>query len=144
MVGKLMFESGISRLKARRCGVAGTGGIQQWRDQARRRRKRKRGPTGGARMAVTREREGATTGMHKPEEKVPFGECAKASQAEWGGDGLRGGKGRCRRAGLDPGGDFESKLIFEFRMNLDIGKNLRISIRRFRRNLDMRIFPKFF
>jgi hypothetical protein len=29
-------------------------------------------------------------------------------------------------------------------MNLDFGKTLRISIRRFRRNLDMRIFPKFF
>jgi hypothetical protein len=28
-------------------------------------------------------------------------------------------------------------------MNLDFGKTLRISTRRFRRNLDMRIFPKF-
>jgi hypothetical protein len=91
MVGKLMFESGISRLKARRCGVAGTGGIQQRRDQARRRRKRKRGPTGEARMAVTREREGASAGMHEPEDIVPFGECAKASQAGRGGNGIWGG-----------------------------------------------------
>jgi hypothetical protein len=32
-------------------------------------------------MSVREEREGATTGMHKPKEKAPFGECAKASQA---------------------------------------------------------------
>jgi hypothetical protein len=30
-----------------------------------------------------------------------------------------------------------------FQINLDFGKTLRISTRRFRRNLDMRIFPKF-
>jgi hypothetical protein len=47
-------------------------------------------------------------------------------------------------AGLDPRGDFKWNMIFEFQMNLDFGKTLRISIRRFRRNLDMRIFPKFF
>jgi hypothetical protein len=75
---------------------------------------------------------------------VPFGKCAKASQAERGGDDLRGGPGRCRRSRLDPRGDFVWILIFEFQMNLDFGKTLRISIRRLKRNLDMRIFPKFF
>jgi hypothetical protein len=65
----------------------------------------------------------------------------KASQASWverGDGGLWGGAGRHSRAGPDPREDFKWKLIFQFQMNL------RISIRRFRRNLDMRIFPKFF
>jgi hypothetical protein len=98
----------------------------------------------------TREREGATAGMHKPEEKVPFGEYAKASRndlAEQGGGDLQGGAGWCGRAGsAGPPyrGDFKWKLIFKFQMNLDFGKTLRISIKRFRRNLCMRIFPKFF
>jgi hypothetical protein len=85
--------------------------------------------------------------MRKPKEKVPFGEYAKASQAswaEWGGSGLLGGAGWHGRAGTVPRGDFKWKLIFEFQINLDFGKTLRISTRRFRRNLDVRIFPKFF
>jgi hypothetical protein len=53
MVGKLMFDPSISRLKARRHGVAWSGGIQQRCDQAWWRGKRKRGPIGGACMAVT-------------------------------------------------------------------------------------------
>jgi hypothetical protein len=36
-----------------------------------------KGLTGGARMSAREEREGATARMHKPEEKAPFGECAK-------------------------------------------------------------------
>jgi hypothetical protein len=47
-----------------------------------------------ARMGVTQERErGVTVGMHKPEEKAPFGEYDKACRGGWaerGGDGLRG------------------------------------------------------
>jgi hypothetical protein len=127
--GKLKLGPGISRLKAGWCGVIGSSGIRL------RRGRRKRGPIGGAHMAATQEGEGAITGMHKPEEKAHFGEYAKASQvgwAEWGGGGQP-----------DPMGDFKWKLIFEFQLNLDFGKNLRISTRRFRRNLDIRIFPKF-
>jgi hypothetical protein len=45
-------------------------------------RKKKR-LTGRAHMSAREERESATAGMHKPEEKVPFGECAKASRANW-------------------------------------------------------------
>jgi hypothetical protein len=36
------------------------------------------------------------------------------------------------------------ELIFDFQMNLDFWQDLDNSLRRFRRNLDMRIFPKFF
>jgi hypothetical protein len=53
--------------------------------------------TSGAHMAVTRERKGVTARMHKSEEKMDFGECAKASRTdwvEWGGGGRRGKAGR--------------------------------------------------
>jgi hypothetical protein len=40
-------------------------------------------------------------------------------------------------------GEGSMELIFEFQMNLEFGKTLRNFTRRFRRNLDMRIFPKF-
>jgi hypothetical protein len=36
------------------------------------------------------------------------------------------------------------KIDFEFQMNLDFSKTLRNFTRRFRKTLDMRIFPKFF
>jgi hypothetical protein len=105
---------------------------------------------GGARMAVTRERKCVTARVHKLEGKGPFGEYAKALWAEWakqGGGDLRGKvdqRGRAGLTGLDPSRRFKWKLIFKFQMNLDFGKNLWISTRRFRRNLDIRIFPKFF
>jgi hypothetical protein len=38
--------------------------------------------------------------------------------------------------GLDPRGNSIKSLIFEFQMNSDLGKTLRISTKRFRRNLD--------
>jgi hypothetical protein len=47
-------------------------------------------------------------------------------------------------AGPDPRGKFRGELIFEHQRNLDIGKTLTISARRFRKNLDMGIFPIFF
>jgi hypothetical protein len=56
----------------------------------------------------------------------------------------RAGVGRVGPAGPDPRRDFKCKLIFKFHMSLDFGKTLRMSIRRFRRNLNMRVFPKFF
>jgi hypothetical protein len=52
-------------------------------------RKEEEGLTGGAHMSTKEERECATAGMDKPEEKAPFGECAKASRADWAGRGRR-------------------------------------------------------
>jgi hypothetical protein len=40
--------------------------------------------------------------------------------------------------------EIEMELIFEFQMILQFGKTLRNFMRRFRRNLDMRILTKFF
>jgi hypothetical protein len=44
-------------------------------------------------------------------------------------------------AGPDPRRKFRRDLIFEIQMNLDFGKTLRSSTRRFRRTLDKGIFP---
>jgi hypothetical protein len=41
----------------------------------------------------------------------------------------------------DPRRKFRRDLIFEIQMNLDFGKTLRSSTRRFRRTLDKGIFP---
>jgi hypothetical protein len=49
-----------------------------------------------------------------------------------------------RVAGPDPRGDSNGNLIFKFQGYLEFGKTLKNSIRRFRRNLGMGIFPKFF
>jgi hypothetical protein len=59
----------------------------------------------------------------------------------------KGREGQCGQTGptgLDPRGDSNGNLISEFQGFLEFGKTLRNSTRRFRRNLDMRIFPKFF
>jgi hypothetical protein len=48
--------------------------------------------------------------------------------------------GKARSVGPDPREDSNEKLIFEFQMNLEFGRTLRNFTRRFRRNLDMRIF----
>jgi hypothetical protein len=101
-------------------------------------------------MAMTGERKVVTPEVHKLEGKAPFIEYAKALQPEWaerGGGGLwgkAGWHGWVGPAGLDPRRRFKQKLIFDFQMNLDFGKTLIIPTRRFRRNLDMRIFPEFF
>jgi hypothetical protein len=44
---------------------------------------------------------------------------------------------------IRPGEKSNRNLIFKFQLNLDFGKTLRFSTRRFRRNLDKGIFPKF-
>jgi hypothetical protein len=49
-------------------------------------------------MSVREEREGATAGMQKPEEKVPFSECAKASQVDWAQWGRWWPRGTCPSA----------------------------------------------
>jgi hypothetical protein len=141
---QLRLGPSISRLKPRRWKWLGAARIG---DGVGGKRKEL---TVGAHMAVTGEKKGITTGMHKPKEKTHFGEYAKVSRAdwaEWGGGGQRGKAGRRGRVGPvgpDPRRGFKWKLIFEFQINLDFGKPLRNSIKRFRRNLDMRIFPKFF
>jgi hypothetical protein len=58
-------------------------------------------------------------------------------------EGAVGWRGRVGPAGPDPGEKSKWKFDFEFQMNLDFGKDLRNFTMRFRRNLDMRIFPKF-
>jgi hypothetical protein len=106
--------------------------------------------TVGARVSATGKRKGATGEKHKLEEKAPFGECTKGSRADWAkrrGGSLRGKAGRCREhwvgwAGLQI--IFKQEMIFKFQCILEFGKTLRNSTRRFRRNLDMRIFSKFF
>jgi hypothetical protein len=65
----------------------------------------------------------------------------KEAMASWGRAGWHGWTGP---AGLDTRGDSNGNLIFEFQGFLEFGKNLRNSTRRFRRNLGMGIFPKFF
>jgi hypothetical protein len=45
---------------------------------------------------------------------------------------------------VGPQGRFKETLIFEFQKDLDFDKTERNCIRRFRRDLDMGIFPKFF
>jgi hypothetical protein len=54
------------------------------------------------------------------------------------------GLGRTRPAGPDPRRRFKWKLIFKFQEFLEFGKTLRNFTRRYRMNLDMRIFPKIF
>jgi hypothetical protein len=54
------------------------------------------------------------------------------------------GAGRAGTVGPDPRKDSNKNLIFQFQLNLDFGKTWRNSSRRFRMNLDMRIFLKFF
>jgi hypothetical protein len=53
--------------------------------------------TGGAHLAVTRERGSVVAGLRKLEEEAPFVKYAKAAQAEWPErvhGGLRGEAGR--------------------------------------------------
>jgi hypothetical protein len=45
---------------------------------------------------------------------------------------------------VGPRREFKCKFDFKFQMNLKFGRTLRNFTRRFRRNLDIKIFPKFF
>jgi hypothetical protein len=97
-------------------------------------------------MSVTGEEKRQLGGTCKPKGKTPFGECTKAFR-DWavrGGGDLRGKVGRLGWVGPFPREGFKMEIDFEFQMNLDFGKTLRNFTRRFRRNMDMRIFPKFF
>jgi hypothetical protein len=108
--------------------------------------RKKIGLTDRAHMSVREEREGPIAGMHKFEEKAPFGECGKAPRANWAewGRWRPGETGPRSEAGLDSEEDLKRKLVFKFHLNLDFGKSWRKFTRRFRRNLDMGIFLKFF
>jgi hypothetical protein len=73
-------------------------------------------------------------------------DCAKGAWANWVGQGCGGlwGKGGPMRwTGPDPREDSNKSLSFKFQGFLEFGKTWRNSIRRFRRNLDMGILPKF-
>jgi hypothetical protein len=88
----------------------------------------------------------AIDGLHKLEEEVPFGKYAKASQAEWtehAHDGLRAKRPGLLGAGPD-GPESEEKWFPNKIWIFDYTKALEICTRRFWRNFDMRIFPKFF
>jgi hypothetical protein len=58
-------------------------------------------------------------------------------------DGLEG-SGPTRWPGSKTKGEFKTDLNFKFERISDFGKTLEICTWKFRRNLDMRIFPKFF
>jgi hypothetical protein len=71
-------------------------------------------------------------------------------RADWAGQRASRPAGDWRadvedRAGwARPQGRFKETLIFQFQLDLDFGKSFRNSTRRFGRDLDMGIFPKFF
>jgi hypothetical protein len=69
-----------------------------------------------------------------------FGPTRLAKEAASCG-GRAGRRGQSRP---DPRGNSNGNLIFEFQEFLEFGKTLRNSKRRFRRNMGMGIFPKFF
>jgi hypothetical protein len=111
---------------------------------------RRKGLTCETHMSVTREREGSVAGWCKPKEK------AHSCEGTMGRVGLLDQRGRWRPGkGSGPARlpgmtrpeskeSLTSDLIFEFQWILEFSKTLRNFTRRFRRNFDMRIFPKFF
>jgi hypothetical protein len=84
-------------------------------------------------------------------ESAPSDKGAKGIRAEWAERGRRplmrkeqAGVGEPDRLGQILGKDFQMEMVFEFQWNLKFGKTLGNYTRIFRRNLDMRIIPKFF
>jgi hypothetical protein len=114
-------------------------------------------PTSGARVAVI-EREGVLTGLRKLKEETAFGKYAKAAQARMGRERVRGlrkkrgagGAGWAERPDGPAGrwadwAESEGKIIFRIKFDFFYySKALKNCRRRFRRNFDMWIFPKFF
>jgi hypothetical protein len=102
--------------------------------------------TGGARMAV-REEEGVITGLRKLEEEAAFGKYAKDAQAGMG-ERVRATACGVERASTGEAGlggpNSEKKNSFRIKFDFEFTKDLEICRRRFRRNFDMKNFPKFF
>jgi hypothetical protein len=89
--------------------------------------------------------EGATQRRKCIFESAPMGR-GPDGPADWSG-GLWGSDGLARwTRPVEPDARRNSngKMIFGFQLNLHFGKTLRNCTRRFRRNLDMGIFPKLF
>jgi hypothetical protein len=127
--------------------------------EARRRRvtrsgeeRRRRGRKGmdltcGPHMLMREEREDESGEGRNPKGKAYSTEYAKGMRTAWDGEGdngVRGGAGWCRKNWAGSQGKIQMELIFEFQMNLEFCKTLNNFTRRFRRNLDTAIFPKFF
>jgi hypothetical protein len=73
------------------------------------------------------------------------GPSTRARPAGERGVGLAGLRGRVGRLAAGPiGPNVKGKFFSEQNLIFDYGKALENCIRRFRRNFDMRIFPKFF
>jgi hypothetical protein len=102
--------------------------------------------TGGARVAV-REEEGVIAGLRKLEEEAAFGKYAKAAQAGMV-ERMRTAACGVERASTGEAGlggpNSEKKNSFQIKLDFEFTKALEICRRRFRRNFDIRIFPKFF
>jgi hypothetical protein len=130
--------------------MAGSGGDLWQHSRARQRRREKKGLTCGAHMSVTGVEKRRNSGICRPEGKAPFSGCAKAFRDGWAKRGCGDLRGEVGQHGASwagwagPRREFKWKFDSEIQMNLEFGRTLRNFTRRFRRNLDMRIFPKFF
>jgi hypothetical protein len=106
--------------------------------------------TSGDYVSARGEREGESSGRRNPGEKAYSKECANGARADWARSEAAArmegwaGMGRTGLAGLDPRRRFKWKLIFKFQEFLEFGKTSINFTRRFRWNLEMRIFPKIF
>jgi hypothetical protein len=100
----------------------------------------------GTRSACPREEDGGGAGW--------LGRPKAEAQWRFGGSGPKGGKGECagqggRRGGLRLGricsrARIQKKFFSNFNLFLEFGRTLEICTRRFRRDFDLRIFPKIF
>jgi hypothetical protein len=118
----------------------------------------KRGGAGGEKKASyvgstcqweKREKVTSLEGANKKGKHIPQGCHWHTGQTSQLGEAVTweegwAGAGKARPVGLDPREDSNEKLIFKLEMNSKFGRTLRNFTRRFRRNLDMMIFPKFF
>jgi hypothetical protein len=98
------------------------------------------GSTGGVGRSARRGRRPGRAGWlgwQKAEAQLRLAVVAqKEGRGEWGGRGGRRGGSRL--------GQNSKEILFEFQLILEFGRTLENCTRRFRRNLDMGIFPKIF
>jgi hypothetical protein len=127
--------------------VAGSDEERRWRGWPRAVQREGTDITCGACVSVREEREGESGQWCNIEGKAYSIEYAKGAWATWAGEGCSGlRRGASRREANWSGsqGKIQMELIFECQMNLEFGKTLKNFTRGLRRNLDTRIFPKFF